>query len=65
LFKSQNAYLIYPGEGRKVDGEFYDSEENGQCGLSLIPFYDDGHLTSIGVAKFIRNIVESTNLKID
>jgi 5-methylcytosine-specific restriction enzyme subunit McrC len=63
LFGTGMAYLVYPGEGKMIDGEFYDSEENGQCGLSFIQFIENCKLTGTGVESFARNLFESTDFK--
>ena len=39
LFETKQAYLVYPGEAKVVQGEFYDAVNNGTCGLRIIPFY--------------------------
>lgn len=52
LFGTSIAFLAYPGELRHIHGEFYDPKENGECGLSLIPFLDHGRLSSQGVEQF-------------
>ena len=52
LFGTSIAFLAYPGELRHIHGEFYDPEENGECGLSFIPFLDHGRLSSQGIEQF-------------
>lgn len=52
LFGAKQSYLLYPGESESIDGEFYTPEDNGYCGLSFIPFVENGSLTSKGIERF-------------
>ena len=56
LFGTLQSFLLYPGKYDSVQGEFYDSEENGCCGLSFIPFLEDGKLSDYGLRKFFHYI---------
>lgn len=65
LFGSSLAFLAYPGELRHIQGEFYDPEENGECGLSFIPFLDHGRLSSHGIEYFFLESYNQYLSKID
>jgi len=54
LFGSSIVFLAYPGALRFIQGEFYDPEENGECGLSFIPFLDQTRLSSQGIVQFFQ-----------
>jgi len=65
LFGTSIAFLAYPGELRHIHGEFYDPEENGECGLSFIPFLDYGRLSSQGIEQFFLESYNQYLSKID
>lgn len=52
LFGSSISFLAYPGDSSVIQGEFYDPDENGECGLSFIPFLDQSRLSSKGLEQF-------------
>ncbi len=55
LFKSKNSYLIYPGSRETISGDFFNTDNNGSCGLTFMPFLKEGKLSSHGVELFLRN----------
>jgi 5-methylcytosine-specific restriction enzyme subunit McrC len=57
LFGSSLAFLAYPGESRHIQGEFYDPEENGECGLLFIHFIENGRLTGKGIDHFLEDFI--------
>lgn len=57
LFGAREAFLVYPGEARTISGEFYEKDENGVCGLSFIPFIENGKLTGNGVDEFAKTLI--------
>ena len=57
LFGTRLAYLVYPGENRSVHGEFYNSNENGACGLRFIFFLKDGKLCHSAIDAFLDELV--------
>ena len=61
LFESNRSYLVYPGAGKIISGEFFRNEENGDCGLAFVPFLEKENLSSKGINYFISRIL-STNI---
>lgn len=56
LFCVNKAWLIYPGDAKSLEGHFFDSEKNGQCGLSFVSFLENGRLSEKGVAGFLKRL---------
>ena len=59
LFESSRSYLIYPGVRSIIAGEFFNNEENGDCGLSFVPFISYRSLSSLGIEIFIEKLLNS------
>jgi len=59
LFGTLQSYLIYPGEYRAVQGEFYDIEKNGTCALRFIPFLKEGRLSHYAIDYFLDELLKS------
>lgn len=57
LFESNRSYLVYPGAGNINSGEFFNHEENGDCGLAFVPFVFERSLSSIGIKLFLQEII--------
>lgn len=58
LFGTRKSFLVYPGESRVVEGEFYAKDENGVCSLSFVPFIENGFLSSRGVELFAKSVLD-------
>jgi len=58
LFNVNQAFLVYPGEFRSTQGSFYDSAENGTCGLKFIPFIKEGKLNHSLISVFMDELVK-------
>ena len=59
LFNVNQAYLVYPGDYLSVQGSYYDSNENGTCGLKFIPFISEGKLSHKAIWEFLDELVTS------
>jgi 5-methylcytosine-specific restriction enzyme subunit McrC len=57
LFKSRKAFLVYPGSKESVSGQFFESNINGSCGLSFVPFVVEGKLSSNAVEDYLERIL--------
>jgi 5-methylcytosine-specific restriction enzyme subunit McrC len=58
LFNVNKAFLVYPGEFHSINGEFYNNEENGVCGLKFIPFLKDGRLCRDAIDDFLNDLLK-------
>jgi 5-methylcytosine-specific restriction enzyme subunit McrC len=58
LFKVNQAFLFYPGEFRSIHGNFYDSGENGTCGLKFVPFLKKGKISHSAICDFLDELVK-------
>lgn len=56
LFGVNKAWLIYPGDTKSQEGHFFESDNNGQCGLSFVSFLDNRSLSDKGVSEFIESL---------
>jgi 5-methylcytosine-specific restriction enzyme subunit McrC len=59
LFGTKRAYLLFPGNNAPVNGEYYNPEENGSCGMFFIPFVEDGRLTGRWVEQLFYEIIKA------
>lgn len=57
LFKSERAFLVYPGKNISIDGEFFDCINNGTCGLKFVSFIASGRLSSTGIEGLVSELV--------
>ncbi len=57
LFRVKRSYLIYPGVSNTVEGNYFDSLDNGTCGLRMIPFVKDGRLNSEAINTFFGSLI--------
>ncbi len=55
LFKSMSSYLVYPGSKETISGDYFNTDNNGSCGLTFVPFLKEGKLSNHGVKLFLRN----------
>ena len=58
LFGTRLAYLVYPGENRSINGEYYESHENGACGLRFILFLKGGKLSHSAIDSFLSEMLK-------
>jgi 5-methylcytosine-specific restriction enzyme subunit McrC len=59
LFNVNRAFLVFPGESRSIQGKFYDYEKNGTCGLSFIPFIEEGKLSRNAISVFLNELLNT------
>jgi len=57
LFRSNKAFLIYPGENEEVAGDFFNKADHGTCGLKFVSFLEDGKLSSKGIEELARELL--------
>lgn len=59
LFKSNKAFLIYPGENNAVAGDFFNKTDHGSCGLKFVSFLKEGKLSSKGIEEMAKELLAS------